>query len=83
VIFCSMQYFEKIVRLPAGGIAQGGVMGGNAPSPVKEIDEILRAVCSVDEKKRGVCASCPYRDYFYGGEEVVGKSISSSALTAL
>ena len=42
---------------------------------VKEIDEILRKVCIIDEG-RGQCETCPYREHFFGlavGEdEVVG-----------
>jgi hypothetical protein len=32
----------------------------------REIDEVLRAVCQIDETKKGICESCPYRDYFFG-----------------
>jgi len=35
-------------------------------SAAREIDEILRAVCSIDDKGRGVCESCPYREHFFG-----------------
>jgi hypothetical protein len=36
-------------------------------SAIHEIDEVLRAVCQIDDKGKGVCQSCPYRDFFYGG----------------
>jgi hypothetical protein len=35
-------------------------------SAVREIDEALRAICMIDEKGKGVCEMCPYRDFFYG-----------------
>lgn len=35
---------------------------------IREIDEVLRAVCTIDERKKGACQTCPYRDFFYGEE---------------
>jgi len=32
----------------------------------REIDEVLRAICTVDDKGKGICESCPYREFFYG-----------------
>jgi hypothetical protein len=32
----------------------------------KEIDEVLRAVCQIDDNEKGICHSCPYREFFYG-----------------
>jgi len=32
----------------------------------REIDEMLRAVCTVDEKGKGQCETCPYREHFFG-----------------
>ena len=37
-----------------------------ASRAAREIDEILRAICSVDDKGKGICETCPYRDYFFG-----------------
>jgi hypothetical protein len=31
----------------------------------REVDAVLRAVCEIDEGGRGVCETCPYRDYFF------------------
>ena len=31
-----------------------------------EIDELLRAVCTVDDQGRGICETCPYREHFFG-----------------
>ena len=31
----------------------------------REIDEVLRAVCTIDDKGKGICENCPYRDFFY------------------
>ena len=39
--------------------------GGEKPLAVREIDEALRAVCCIDDKGKGMCESCPYREYFY------------------
>jgi len=44
--------------------------------PVKELDEILRKVCVIDENGQGQCETCPYREHFFGealesGDEVV------------
>jgi len=36
------------------------------PTAKHEIDEILRAVCTIGGDKKGVCVTCPYRDYFFG-----------------
>lgn len=36
----------------------------------REVDEVLRAVCQIDEHKKGMCESCPYRDFFYGDHEI-------------
>ena len=41
---------------------------------IKEIDEILRKVCVIDENGKGQCEGCPYREYFFGDavdEEIV------------
>ena len=32
----------------------------------REIDELLRAVCTVDENGKGICETCPYREHFFG-----------------
>jgi len=32
----------------------------------REIDDILRAVCMVDSKGKGICQTCPYREFFFG-----------------
>lgn len=32
----------------------------------REIDEVLRAICRIDDKGKGMCECCPYRDYFFG-----------------
>ena len=34
---------------------------------VKELDEVLRRICVIDENGRGQCESCPYREHFFGG----------------
>ena len=44
---------------------------------VKELDEILRKVCIIDENGGGQCESCPYRDYFFG-EGLVSAGLSQS-----
>jgi len=66
-----MQYFEKIYRQPTA-------MSVNL-APIKEIDEVLRAACQIDDKKRGMCGACPYREFFYG-EEICNNSFPASAL---
>jgi hypothetical protein len=38
----------------------------------REIDEILRAVCSVDVNGKGICESCPYREHFFGENVKLG-----------
>ena len=35
-------------------------------SAIKEIDEILRLVCTIDDEGKGICEICPYREFFYG-----------------
>ena len=32
----------------------------------REIDNILRAVCKIDDAGKGMCECCPYRDFFFG-----------------
>ena len=32
----------------------------------REIDELLRQVCSISSDGRGNCDTCPYRDHFFG-----------------
>jgi len=44
---------------------------GKSNSAVREIDEILRAVCTVDDKGKGICEMCPYREFFFG-ENITG-----------
>lgn len=31
----------------------------------REVDEVLRAICSVGADKKGICSTCPYRDKFF------------------
>ena len=38
-----------------------------ARNDIKELDEILRKVCVIDENGKGQCESCPYREHFFGG----------------
>jgi hypothetical protein len=39
--------------------------------PKKEIDQVLRAVCSIDDRGKGICEGCPYREHFYGESAIV------------
>jgi len=32
----------------------------------REIDDLLRNVCSVNDAEHGICDKCPYREYFFG-----------------
>ena len=32
----------------------------------REIDQVLRAVCQIDDNNQGVCKTCPYREFFFG-----------------
>lgn len=34
-------------------------------SSIKEIDDVLRKVCIIDDEGKGQCETCPYRDHFY------------------
>jgi MoaA/NifB/PqqE/SkfB family radical SAM enzyme len=43
-------------------------------SAIREVDEVLRAVCQIDEKGKGMCESCPYREFFFG-EQVSGDNL--------
>jgi hypothetical protein len=58
----------------ASGVINQGVVE-RREVVVKEVDEVLRKACVIDEEGRGQCESCPYREYFFGavadGEEVV------------
>ena len=36
----------------------------------KEVDEVLRAVCSFEEGGENACKSCPYREHFFRKTEV-------------
>ena len=40
----------------------------------REIDEVLRAICTIDDKGKGICESCPYREYFYGETVVIARN---------
>jgi|GEM_PF-2979511 len=35
------------------------------PAAIKEIDEVLRKVCTIDADGKGQCETCPYRDHFF------------------
>ena len=45
------------------GIVRDGALVTNA---AREIDEVLRAVCSINAQGKGMCEQCPYREFFYG-----------------
>lgn len=36
---------------------------------VKEVDEVFRSMC-IDDGKKGPCAECPYREHFFGSNEL-------------
>jgi hypothetical protein len=38
------------------------------PDAIKEIDAVIKKVCSVDEHGCGECDKCPYREYFFNPE---------------
>ena len=50
--------------------------GKNAPdfntTAAREVDELLRKVCSLDAEGKGQCEKCPYREFFYGETYIVG-----------
>jgi len=35
-------------------------------SAAREVDEVLRAVCTIDDQGKGICEICPYREFFFG-----------------
>jgi len=37
----------------------------------REIDEVLRAVCTINDQGKGMCETCPYRDHFFGESNVL------------
>ena len=39
----------------------------------REIDDVLRTVCMVDDEGKGVCSACPYREFFFGEDVGVGE----------
>jgi len=43
----------------------------------REIDEMLRAVCTVDDKGKGMCEICPYREHFFGENINVGNTANT------
>jgi hypothetical protein len=47
-------------------IDRQNAVGVDTANPVKEIDEVLRAVCMLDGNGKGLCQLCPYREFFYG-----------------
>ena len=47
----------------------------------REVDEILRAVCSIDNRGKGMCESCPYREFFYG-ENIDENVLKHQVITA-
>jgi hypothetical protein len=53
---------EKVITIAGGAINLNKLKRAAA---VKEIDSVLKKVCSVDDIGRGECDKCPYREYFF------------------
>ena len=52
-------------------------------SAVREVDEVLRAVCAVEDPEKGPCCRCPYRDYFFERKGESKKTIACDASRSL
>ena len=48
---------------------------GYSTNAAREIDEVLRAVCTIGDNGKGLCESCPYREFFYG-DNIDGEPIN-------
>ena len=59
---------KSILQDTCGGIdrTEHSEIQPTATAAVHEIDEVLRAVCRVNDQGKGMCETCPYRGAFYG-----------------
>lgn len=48
------------------GVRDSLVVPARNDEMVKELDEVFRKVCVIDENGKGQCESCPYREHFFG-----------------
>ena len=55
-------------------MASGIINQDRKSLPIAEVDQILREVCDVEDGEKGICETCPYRDYFFGSKEIVVQS---------